>query len=317
MDVTDQTITQLTTLPDSVTGFAVSPDGAQIAFTTSPATAGSGNETIWLMKNGRTPHPLLTCTAAACHNLIWAADGRRLIYERRDLDENGIPAQPHLWWLDSASGDTLPVLQEDTPATAPRLSPDDAWIAYVAPAEDGLWLYHFADGRSHFIASATGTPVAWNPDGQSLLYSALNTVALPTESEHEDEHSHANLATHLFLFDLASGESRQLSADVVIEDNVPAWSPDGEWIAFGRRQARTGAARALWLMRADGSDAHSLNDDPAWNVGPPSWSEDGRCLLFQRYNLNDPQAEPGIWLLELATGSLRELTSPGFLPAWN
>ncbi|MCA9934908.1 MAG: PD40 domain-containing protein [Ardenticatenaceae bacterium] len=317
-DLADETTHQMTASQEPVTGFAVSPNGEHLAFTTSLAAAELGEETIWLMRNGRTPQPLLTCTDAACHHLVWAPDGRRLIYERRALDENGIPTLPRIWWLDTVNGDTVPVLEEDTYAAAPRLSPDGAWIAYVSPADEGVWLYHFADGRSHFIASVTGTPVAWNPDSQSLLYSALNPVALPaTADEHsEEEHSHANTATHLFLFDLTSGRSRQLSADVVIEDSAPTWSSDGAWIAFGRRQVRTGSARQLWLMRADGSDAHPLSADPAWNVGPPNWSGDGRFLLFQRFNLNDPQAEPGIWLLEIATGNLRELVSPGFLPAW-
>ncbi len=317
MSMDGTAVSQLTDMTDAITGYAPSPDGAHIAVVTGQTAL--GNETIWLLDgNGRSAEPLFICTAAACQNPTWAPDSRRLLYERRELDAAGAPGWPRLWWLDTVTQDTEPLLTEDRFSAAGRLSPDGQWIAYYSPPDEGVWAYNFVDGRSHFVTSEQGVPVAWHPDGQSFLYTAFNTVNWPASGdEHSaDEHRHNNLATHLFLFDLAADTSEQVSADVVIEDSAPAWSPDGQWIAFGRRQMRTAAGRQVWLMQADGYEAEPLTDDPALTAGPPHWSPDGRFLLFQRYNLDDPDADPGIWFLEIATGQLTEIAHPGFLPTF-
>ncbi len=308
-------VSPVTDMEVSVTGYAISPDKTKVAFTTSEMDLGL--ETIWLMNsNGRSLQPLLTCESAACHNLVWAPDGQRLIYERRELDAAGIPGWPRLWWLDTINQASEPVLSGDSYSASASLSPDGHWIAYYSPPDEGLWLYNFADGRSQFLASEPGAPAVWHPDGQSLLYTAFNTVEWEVEEdEHSaDTHSHTNLTTHLFLYDLATGQSQQVSPEVVIEDSVPAWSPDGAWIAFGRRQVRTAASRQVWLMRADGSDVAPLTDDPELNAGPPQWSPDGRFLLFQRIDLEIADGDPGIWLFEMASGELYEIAHPGYLP---
>jgi len=57
---------------------------------------------------------------------------------------------------------------------------------------------------------------------------------------------------------------------------VPAWSPDGRWIAYRKRiDGRTQA----WLVRADGGDAHVVIDRPE-DVEAVGWSADGKSLLF-------------------------------------
>lgn len=314
--VEDTAVSQLTTMRDPVTGYAFSPKGAQIAFTTSEI--GLGQETIWLLAGGRAPQPLLTCANAVCHNLVWSPDGRRLMYERHDLDETGIPGWPRLWWLDLASKATEPALATDRPGAAARFSPDGQWLAYYSPPDEGVWVYHFTDGRAHFVISEPGAPVAWHPNGQGFLYTAFNFVDWQVqEDEHADEeHRHANLTSHLFYFDLSTATSTQISPAVVLDDSVPAWSPDGQWIAFGRRQVRTNASRQVWLMSAEGHNPVALTDDVALNAGPPQWSVDGRFLLFQRFNQELPNALPGIWLLEIASGQLLELAYPGYFPSF-
>lgn len=53
----------------------------------------------------------------------------------------------------------------------------------------------------------------------------------------------------------------------------PAWSPDGEQIAF-TRQGRNNVAE-IWVMNADGSGATRLTNDRGYDV-QPSWSQTAR-----------------------------------------
>jgi TolB protein len=59
-------------------------------------------------------------------------------------------------------------------------------------------------------------------------------------------------------------------------DYSPAWSPDGEWIAF--MSDRKGNAN-IWLVRPDGSDLRQLTDLPGISEYP-TWAPDSRRVAF-------------------------------------
>jgi len=313
----DDEVVQLTQLANGVYDFAVSPSGTRIGFTTADDNSSSA---IWQLEiNDAQPTKILDCPKQACTQPVWAPDGKRLIYERREIISDGISGSPYLWWLNTATGDTYPVLEDsEARGTAVRFSPDGSWLSYVSPEDEGVYVYHLEDGRSHFFPNEVGMPTVWSPNSDQIIVPNLDLVIVHgDEGDDHLEHTHDyQTATHLFIADTETGELKAISGGQNVEDSVAAWSPDGTWIAFGRRPPRTSAGRQLWLMRPDGSDARPLTEDPDVNYGPPFWSPDGRYLLFQRIMLADPQSGPGIWMLDLQTGEQTELIDSGMQPQW-
>jgi TolB protein len=205
-----------------------------------------------------------------------------------------------------------------------RFSPDGSWVSFAASPDEGMRLYNFVDGRSLTFPSNVGTPAAWHPFNNQLLFQNSRAVVFHDEDNgNHDQHSHDfATAVSLYLATLGNApdgdpDSHLLSEDGAFNDGNAAWSPDGEWIAFGRRLAGTNTGRQLWLMRADGSEARALTNNIAIHYGPPSWSPDGRFLLFQQYNSSTPDEPPTVWLLENATGEFVQVTDSGLLPTFS
>lgn len=298
--------------------FAVAPDGESIAY--SAATDATGTVIRRIDADGRNDRLVLACPAAECSGLVWAPDGKRLVFEQRLL-EAGLPAQPRLYWLDMDSGRTSPLIEGDTtPSFGATFSPDGQWISYVSPGNDGVILYNLVDGRQRLIPSRVGRPPAWSPDSADLVLGDLVILATTTSPGGEANPQSVQESSAVYLYRVSlneEGARRRLSPEGNIEDSVPAWSPDGTLIAFGRRAAGTDTGRQLWVMDGEGDDARSLTGEPSIVHGPPAWSPDGRYLLFQRFDMAEPASVATTWLLEVASGDLMPVVDgQAYQPAW-
>jgi TolB protein len=113
------------------------------------------------------------------------------------------------------------------------------------------------------------------------------------------------------------GDLADLSgAGAAVEDNSPAWSPDGAWLAFTRKAAGASMGRQVWLMRADGREARALTNTPDIHHALPQWSPDGQRLVYQQFPLKMPNPVPSLWLLDVTSGERREVVASGSRPAW-
>jgi len=109
-----------------------------------------------------------------------------------------------------------------------------------------------------------------------------------------------------------SGRSQWLAGPTC--DIQPAWSPDGQWVAFIRNAHDSNGngvvdeedAGDLWVARADGSGPRQLTFGP-WTV-TPAWSPDSRWIAVAQLRdsndngRSDVQDAADIWAVPLGGG---------------
>ena len=213
-------------------------------------------------------------------------------------------AAVRLWWVEIDTGRSVPLFDDSfLSGEGGVFSADGRWIAFSSPDLEAVRLYNTNDGQTIDLLSRTGTTPVWGGDGELFF----TNFTLREEA----------LLTHIYRYDLETKEFADLSGgEAYVTDGSMAWSAEAGWLAFTRRPARVPLGGEVWLMRPDGSEAHSLTATLAGHSGAPAWSADGRALLFQRFQVDRPGAVPEIWLYDLPTGETRLVAPHGSQPAW-
>ena len=82
-------------------------------------------------------------------------------------------------------------------------------------------------------------------------------------------------------------------------DLYPAWSPDGQKIAFSSKEGNKliGENLNIYLMNPDGSDVGALTDNNI-SSGPLSWSPDGYHIAFTLLSQNENFKGGGIYIMK-------------------
>ena len=101
-----------------------------------------------------------------------------------------------------------------------------------------------------------------------------------------------------------------LTKDSPAGDTQPAFSPNGEQIAF--RSARSGGG--IFVMGATGESVRRLTDFGYH----PGWSPDGKDIVFGAAGAGDPASriafDSQLWIVNASSGEKRQLTKPSSVP---
>jgi acylaminoacyl-peptidase len=223
-----------------------------------------------------------------------------------DLEQNCYFS--HLWLAEIETGSVWQLTDGQVSDKAPRWSPDGAQIAFLRTQDDDtqIWLVPPRGEQARQLTAlepgSVGIP-HWARDGQRIAFTFRPTrldwtpgarrrraesgqsdpphVATHARYKREGA-SFADQRQHVWTCDARSGQATQITGGDH-DDEYPAWSPDGRWIAFLSNCDDDPEARPyavdLWLAPAQGGELARIATPQGYKRNL-AWSPDGRHIAY-------------------------------------
>jgi TolB protein len=305
-----------------VVNFDVSPDGTQIVYAARRADGSADLRMINVDGTGLTD--FLLCPGEACVSPVFSRDGKRIAYERHGLSADNSIGDSHVHLYTPATGQDELIGDPASQTLFPRWGPDGR-LSYFDVTRQAIVVQDLATGAVTYIPNSSGELGTWSPDGQFVVYPELVLPSIDLSVLPGGENSD-KLYSQLFKVQIATNQTQRLSEAGLVDEGSPAFSPSGEWLALGRRSLEPKTwtpGRQIWLMKADGSEARPLTDEPLYNHSALVWGRDGTALIYMRFNTTDPGEPTAIWMMDIVETEqgvngvgARRLATGGYLPEW-
>ena len=256
----------------------------------------SGSAQLWEMKTDGTGKRMLSNVEKGINGFAFSPDGSRIAFA------SDVKVNP-----------TTSDLHPDLPKATGRLQNDlmyrhwDHWV-------DDFSHVFIADLTADGIANAKdimeGEPwesplrpfggmeqIAWSPDGQTLIYTARKkqgkAYAKSTNSD-------------LYAYNLASGNTVNLTEGMMGYDQNPVFSPDGRWLAWEsmERDGYEADKIRLFIMNVSTGEKQYLTKDFDQSVHSLNWSTDGSKIYF----VSNWHALDQVYSISLNDNQIRKLT---------
>lgn len=251
----------LTTGPADDSSPRWSPDGKRLLYVSS-SDGGAQIFCRW-MDGGQTGR--LTHVTGGPRNPVWSPDGKHIVFGM-DVPEK---VKPLVVLPDKPEG-----AEWAPPARVIRkVNYRFDGRGYLKDSHQQLFLLAAEGGSPRQLTHAShdhASPVAWRPDGQSILFSANRHEDGELEPQQSDIHE----------LTLADGNIRTLTSGQGPKTQ-PAVSPNGRHIAYVgfEDNHKSYQTRRLHVMNRDGADKRVLAEKLDRDLGGPVWDADGQSLF--------------------------------------
>jgi hypothetical protein len=252
--------------PMMINELVLSPDGEQLAFWGCPGSIASDcnppeeDLDVWGVNwDGSNLRNLTEGSAANDAHPSWSRDGKQIVF---DSDRSGTP-QLYIMNADGSSPKALTdnLLQN----TEPKWSPDGKWIAYYCRQGMDIQICVISPDGEPAGQPISGTEPVWSPvtgegtvDLAFLCFQGTQSDICTVEP---DGSNLMNLTNH------------------PADEQSPAWSPDGNWLAFVSNRGEDVDIYKVCLTCVGDFTAVRLTNEPR-GVGSPAWSPDGHWVAY-------------------------------------
>jgi len=260
---------QLTETPENESNAIWHPDGERIVYLSSA----SGEVQAWVMNADGTGKQLISGVEGGISSLAFSPAGDQVLYTKEiQIDKTTRDLHPDLPEADGRVINDLMYRHWDTWA-------DGAYSHIFIADFDGQ---EFSGGRDIMPGESYDSPlmpfggmeeVSWTPDGKGIAYTCKKLSGIEyTYSTNSD----------IYLYDLGSGNTRNLTEGMPGYDKAPFYSPDGKkmyWLSMERATFEADKDRLFEMDMATGEKRY-LTENFDYSPSGPVWMDEGKTLCF-------------------------------------
>ena len=272
MDIDGQNKKQITCTPESE-GNAVWIDGGkQIAYLSGK----SGDSQLWIMNADGSNARQISYHEKGVHGFLFSPDEKHILFIGNvKYSEKASDLYPD---LDKATGRVIDDLM---------YKHWDEWVEeiphpYIA-SFDGKQLTDITDIMEGEPYESPMKPFggiesfAWTPDSKAVAYTSRKKTGM--------EYS-LSTNSDIYLYDLSTQETKNLTEGMMGYDTTPAFSPDGKYLAWGsmEREGYESDKNRLFIMNMETGEKQDLTSDFDYSTDEffrNSHCFDTRSVIFQ------------------------------------
>ena len=297
-------------------GMAVSQDGAKVAYTVSyySVPQNKSNSEVFVMNADGSDNQQITHTPKGESNVVWTKDGKL-----RFLSSESGSSQ--IWEMDADGSNRKQLTNYDGDIEGFTFSPDESKVLFVSqvktvastadkypdlPKASGriitdLMYKHwdewvttaphpfvadFNNGLENVTDILEGEPyespmkpfggmeqLAWSPDGKQIAYTCRKKTGLEYAISTNSD---------IFIYDLATKQTRNICPEIMGYDTNPQYSPDGQYIAWQSMEhdGYESDQNRLFIMNLQTGEKRFVSKAFESNVDEFIWDNNSKGFYF-------------------------------------
>jgi dipeptidyl aminopeptidase/acylaminoacyl peptidase len=238
-------------------------------------------------------------------------NGTHIAYTIQRVDKETEKKYTNIWIVPTDKGPPEQFTFGDQSDTHPRWSPDGKKLAFISNRDDEeqpqIYVIPFSGGEARKLTDFKGTieTFEWSPDGKKLVFNFRKKDEETIEREKDEKKKELGVVCrhytrvfykedgtgflpkerfHIWILDVNTGETTQLTDHDIYDELEPSWSPDGTHIVFTSNHTKDPDldpdAIDIYIMPAKKDAKLKKIETPVGPKNNPRFSPDGTKIAY-------------------------------------